>query len=185
MRKKSTIPGGVRKHLATDKMKALIAKALSLKIGYLDLEDFSDLPLPSLSSQSFNPNKVIRLKGELCLIRQGSVEIWHTHHDRLVTSLEAGRLFGDMPLLGQTMLGTQAISGSDGATVSLLDTQAVKAWIEPNPFMVLEKVGSRLSYMEREHYRAGFQLADSRIAALLLDMAGEGSSVEGYTGRAR
>jgi CRP-like cAMP-binding protein len=79
------------------------------------------------------------------------------------------------------MLGTQAISGPAGATVSLLDVQAVKAWIEPDPFMVLDVIGSRLSYLEAEHYRAEFQLADSRIAGLLLELAGNQSSVEGFT----
>jgi hypothetical protein len=102
MSKRSTIPGGARKHLATDRTKALIAKALSLKIGYLSLDDFPDFLLPaSLPSQTFNPNRIIRLKDEMCLIRHGSVEIWHVHHDRLVTTLEANTLFGDMPLLGQ------------------------------------------------------------------------------------
>jgi CRP-like cAMP-binding protein len=182
MSKKSTIPGGMRKHLLTDRRKSLASKALSLKIGRLNLEDFPDLPLPArLPTQSFNPNRIIRFKDELCLVRHGSVEIWYVHHDRLVTTLGTDALFGDMPLLGQTMLGTQAISGPTGATVSLLDAQAVKAWIEPDPFMVLEKVGIRLSYLESEHYRAEFQLADSRIAALLLEMAGKGSTVEGYS----
>lgn len=32
---------------------------------------------------------------------------------------------------------------------------------------------------EAEHYRAVFQKADSRLAALLLELAGEGSTVEG------
>jgi CRP-like cAMP-binding protein len=182
MSKKSTIPGGMRKHLLTNRMKALAAKALSLKIGRLNLGDFSNLPLPArLPTQSFNPNRIIRFKDELCLVRHGSVEIWHVHHDRLVTTLRTDALFGDMALLGQTMLDTQAISGPTGATISLLDIQAVKAWIEPDPFRVLEKVGTRLSYIESEHYRAEFQLADSRIAALLLEIAGKGSAVEGYS----
>ncbi len=172
----------MRKHLLTDRRKALAAKALSLKIGHLNLEDFPELPLPArLPTQSFNPSRIIRLKDELCLVRHGSVQIRHVHHDSLVTTLGADALFGDMALLGQTMLDTQAISGPTGATISLLDVQAVKAWIETDPFMVLEKVGTRLSYLESEHYRAEFQLADSRIAALLLEIAGKGSTVEGYS----
>lgn len=40
-----------------------------------------------------------------------------------------------------------------------------------------------LSLVEVDHYQASFQPAESRIAALLLELAGSGSAVEGLTQR--
>jgi CRP-like cAMP-binding protein len=45
----------------------------------------------------------------------------------------------------------------------------------------LEKVGVRLAELEAEHYRSEFQLADSRIAGLLLRLADEQFTVLGLS----
>ena len=172
----------IRKHALTERTKSLAAFALSRKIGFLRLEDFPDSHIfQTLPTQLFNPNRVLRFKNELLLVKHGQVEIWHTHHDYLVKKLEAGALFGDMPLLGQAMLGTKAISGTEGATVAVINVEAAKEWIKSDPAPIFEKLGNRLAEIEAEHYRSRFQLADSRIAALLLGIAGEGSTVLGLT----
>jgi CRP-like cAMP-binding protein len=44
---------------------------------------------------------------------------------------------------------------------------------------VIERLGPELAYTNDQHYRVLFQTADSRIAALLLELAGEGMTVEG------
>jgi CRP-like cAMP-binding protein len=99
----------------------------------------------------------------------------------MVKRLEAGRLFGEMPFLGQALLGTMAISGTEGATVAVMDVEAAKEWIKSDPVPILGKIGYRLAEVEAEHYRSRFQLADSRIASFLLELAGEGSTVLGLT----
>ena len=53
-----------------------------------------------------------------------------------------------------------------------------KEWIESNPVSIFAELGYRLSSVETEHYRSQFQLADSRIAAALLEIAEQGSIVE-------
>lgn len=106
------------------------------------------------------------------------VEIWHTHHDILVKTLEPGMLFGNLPILGQVMLGTKAISGTNGSTVAEITTDTARDWMKANP-LVSELIGRRLAEIEVEHYRAALQSAHSRIAALLLDLAGENSLIEG------
>ena len=176
-------PGtGRRKHLLTDRSKTLAASALAQKIGYLRIDDF---PIASifntLPTQEYSANRFIRCKEELFVVKAGSVEIWHRRYDKLVRELGTGALFGDMVLLGQTMLGTKASAGNQGATVAMMDGEAVKQWIESNPVSIFAELGYRLSSIETEHYRSQFQLADSRVAALLLELAGQDSVIEGIT----
>jgi CRP-like cAMP-binding protein len=182
MSKRPSVLKAIRKHTLTERTKSLAAFALAQKIGYLRLEDFPDTHIfETLPTQSFNPNRILRFKNELLLVKHGLVEIWHTHHDYMVKKLEAGALFGDMPLLGQAILGTKAISGTVGATVAVMNVEAAMEWIKSDPVSIFERLGYRLAEVETEHYRSRFQLADSRIAALLLGIAGEGSTVLGLT----
>lgn len=167
-------PVGKRKHRVTERMKNLAASTLAQKIGYLKIDP------PDLPTQSYNPHRIIRVKDELLIVKEGLVEIWHTRFDKLVTALTPGRAFGDMPLLGQTILGTKVITGNTGATVSVMNSKAVKKWVEDNPSIWFE-LGKRLYQVETDHYKSRFQLADSRIAALLLDLAGQGSTVNGLS----
>src|ERR1044072_4824783 len=164
-----------RKQTLSKKKKQIIAAMLAKKIGYLKLQDIVPSGIVDLPIQSFNPHKIIGTKNRFFLIKEGSVEIWHTHHDVLVKTLEPGMLFGNMALLGQVMLGTKAISGTNGSTVTEITADTVKGWIKP----LGELIGTRLAQLEVEHYRAILQSAASRIAALLLDLAGEGSLIEG------
>jgi CRP-like cAMP-binding protein len=161
------------------KKKQIVAAMLARKIGYLKIQDIVPSGIvENLSIQSFNPHKIIGTKNRFFLAKEGSVEIWHTHHDVLVKTLEPGMLFGNMFLLGQVMLGTKAISGTNGSIIAEITTDTVREWMKANP-LISELIGTRLAEIEVEHYRAALQSARSRIAALLLDLAGESSSVEG------
>jgi CRP-like cAMP-binding protein len=119
----------------------------------------------------------------LLLVTRGLVEVWHTNQDLLVKQLMIGALFGEMPLLGQTMVITQAISGPAGATVAVMNTERVRELIEANALALAETLYPRLASVDAEHYRAVFQAVESRVAALLLELAGDGASVEGLTQR--
>jgi CRP-like cAMP-binding protein len=95
--------------------------------------------------------------------------------------LTVGSIFGDLKLLGQTMLMARAISGDAGAMLAVMDLKAAKRWLESDSIRLVEKIGPRLACADEQHYRAIFQNADSRIAALLLEIAGEGTTVAGLT----
>ena len=155
-------PIGKRKHRITERTKNSAAFALAQKIGYLKIDP------PDLPTQSYNPHRIIRVKEELLIVKEGLVEIWHKRFDKLVIELKPGAVFGEMPLLGQTILGTKVITGNTGATVSIMNSKAVRKWVEDNPLIWFE-LGKRLYQVEIDHYKSRFQLADSRIAALLLD----------------
>ena len=173
---------GVRKHTRSDRMKELAVASLAQQVGYLRIEDLpgSDI-LDNLPTRSFNPHRIIRGKGELFLLKHGKVEIWHTRFDKLVKSLEEGALFGELPLVGQSMLGTRAITGAPGATVVVMDEASALEWVRADLSQMLRLVGTRLVRAEVEHYRSRFQLTDSRVAALLLELAGDDSAVIGVT----
>jgi CRP-like cAMP-binding protein len=168
---------GKQKHIFTEKRKALASKVLARKIGYLKSVDFS---LPDLPAQAFNAHRIIRPIDQLFVIQEGVVEIWHSPHDMFITSLEAGRIFGDMPLLGQTMLGTQAIA-SGSVTLGVMNLALVEEWVKTNSLEILKMIGARFAAVEVEHYRSTFQTVDSRLAGLLLELAGDESSVTGFT----
>jgi CRP/FNR family transcriptional regulator, cyclic AMP receptor protein len=162
------------------KTKALAAATLAQKIGYLKTEDFSTSFFEKLPTQTFNAHKIIRPKDELFVVEQGIVEIWHSHHDMLVSKLEVGTVFGDLSLLGQSMYGCQAIASSSGVTLGLMNLELITERVKENPIKVLEEIGPRLIHIETEHYRVGFQTTDARLAALLLELTGESSIVAGY-----
>jgi CRP-like cAMP-binding protein len=163
-------------------LKTLSASSLAQKIGYLRADDFpSSNFFDSLPVQSFSPHRIIRCKDQLYIVKRGLVEIWHTRHDCLVKRLTIGTLFGDLPLLGQTMLVTRAIAGDAGARLAVMNFNAANEWIKADSISVIERLGPVLAYANDQHYRALFQTADSRIAALLLELAGEGMMVEGLT----
>ncbi len=158
----------------------LVAKALAQKIGYLREEDLPGLTgLDVLPRHRFQPDQIIKCKDALCYVIGGSVQI--RHHGYFVKRLAAGALFGDMALLGQAMLGCEALAGVEGALIGVMDVDAAREWLISNSLAVVNSLGPRLASLEVEHYRANFQLADYRIAALLIELAGGSSVVKGWS----
>jgi CRP-like cAMP-binding protein len=98
-----------------------------------------------------------------------------------ITSLEEGSIFGELALLGQTMLGTQAIAGSGGVTLGVMSVALIEGWVDSNPLTFLQEIGPRLAHVQGEHYQTTFQTVESRLARLLLSLAGEESVVTGFT----
>ena len=152
----------------------MAAKMLASKIGYLKAE------IPNLPTQIFSSHRIIRPKDNLFLIQQGQVEIWYSPQDMLVTTLEVGSVFGDLPLLGQTMVGCQAIAGSE-VTLGVMNLSRIEEWIKSDPLILFKRLGPHFALVEAEHYRVSFQTLDARFARLLLELAGSESSIEGFT----
>jgi CRP-like cAMP-binding protein len=162
----------------TEKRKALASRMLAQKIGYLKIDNFPSIDLPT---ESFRAHRIIRPNNQLFVVREGVVEIWHTAQDMFITSLEAGMVFGDMPLLGQTMLDCRAIAGSGGVMLGVMDIPLATEWISSSPLRILKDIGPRFAHAQAEHYRTTFQTVESRLAGLLLNLAGEGATVGGLT----
>ena len=182
MKKKDTQK---KKHSFTKHTKVLVASLLAKRIGYLTVDDFPDQSLfNGLHTQTYAPHRIIRNSGdELFIVRRGMVEVWHTNHDVLVKKLTTGTLFGEMHLLGQTMVTTQAQASDAGAVIAVMNVEQVKELIAANAIPLAENLYPRLVSVSIEHYRASFQKAESRLAALLLEMAGDDSTISGITQR--
>ena len=86
-----------------------------------------------------------------------------------------------MPLLGQSMLVTEALAGPSGVTAAVMDVPAARQSIAADPTAVFELIGPRLAAAERDYFRAQFQSHDSAVAGLLLRQAGGGVVIEGTT----
>lgn len=173
---------GRRKHNLTERTKSLAAAGLARQIGCLKLEDLPDSDFfDSLPVQAYNPKRVIRSKHVLSLVKSGSVVLTHSSYDTEIKTLEPGALFGDFPLLGQIMHAASAAAGPEGAEVAVMDEEAARRWVAANPVEVLEIVGALAARAEASFYRARFQLKDSQLATLLLELAGPGSEVKGYS----
>ena len=170
---------GRRKHFLSEKTKILSAKALAQKIGYLKTTDFP-FNYDSLPRLNFSPGRPIKSKDNLYVVKSGSVTLRHVRHKYFIKDITPGYLFGNLPLLGQTMALTESLAGKEGVVVGVLDIPAAKRLIDTNPITVLELLGSRLAGVEVEHYRSRFQSADSRLAAFLLELS-ESNKLEGFT----
>ena len=183
MSKKRVSPGA-REHSRTDRMRQLAAAFLARHIGYLRAESLPGSAIfDRLPTRSVEANKAVRLQDEVAVVIQGSVEIRHIHYDKLVSTLEAGVLFGDLPFIGQSLLGTSAVAGPTGVTFGVMDADSARKWAKQHSLALLEILGSRLIRVENDHYRSRFHLTDSRLAALLLEVAGTGTSITGLTHR--
>ena len=174
-----------KRHGGTKHTKALVASSLARRIGFLTIDDFPDqTPFDELPTRNYVPHRIIRCKdNELFIVERGLVEVWHIYHDLLVKKLPQGTLFGEMPLLGQTMVSTQAQASDAGAVVEVMNVEQVKALIRANALPLAEKLNPMLASVNTEHYRASFQHVGSRLAALLLEMAGEESTIIGISQR--
>ena len=162
------------KRTFTKRRKVMAAKMLASKIGYLKAD------IPNLPIQTFSSHRIIRPKDQLFVIQKGNVEIWYSPQDMLVTTLEVGSVFGDLSLLGQTMIGCQAIAATE-VTLGVMNPALVEEWIKSDPLNLFQKLGPHFARIEAEHYRVSFQTTDARFARLLLDLAGSESIVEGFT----
>ena len=171
-----------RGHTLTARTISLSAKLLASRVGYLTVEALPTLgTLGGLPTRSFPPGELIPCNEALCLIKDGWVQIRHSQHKYPVKRINAGVLFGEMPLLGQSMLVTEAAAGDSGATISTMSVASINEWVDVDPRSVVELIGPRLVLAEREHFRCQFQLHDSMVAEILMRLANGGKTIEGIT----
>ena len=86
-------------------------------------------------------------------------------------------------MLGQSMLGARAVA-ADAAKVSYVSAADFEKIASASPAVALNlarQIGPRLVDAERRHEQSAFQPVTSRIASLLLKLAGGGKEVSGYT----
>ena len=180
----------------SDKIRSLAAISLASKVGYLRLSDLTgqdrsaEAAIDKLPKRNFKAGDTVyptSSKGPVAaLVRSGSVNIVRTSasgRDLDVKTVEAGTIFGDMPMLGQSMLGARAVA-ADAAKVSYISVADFEKISNAAPAVALNlarSIGPRLVDAERRHEQSAFQPVTSRIASLLLKLAGTGKEVTGHT----
>ena len=175
----------MRNHAMSERMKTFAAASLAQKIGYLAAGELAGPDFfERLPTRDYKAGKPIPVRDVLLVVRRGGVEIHHDGYGRLVKVIGEGTLFGDLPLLGQSLLGTKARAGEAGAAVAIIDATAAAELIRRDPLRLVNLIGPRLADVEAAHFKTRFQLADSRVADALLELAGEETEVVGLSHRA-
>lgn len=180
----------------SDKIRSLAAISLANKIGYLKLSDLTgqdkaaEAAVDKLPKRNFKEGDTVyptSSKGPVAaVVRSGRVNIVRTSasgNDLDVKTVEAGTVFGDMPMLGQSMLGARAVA-ADAAKVSYISAGDFEKIVNSAPAVALnlaKNIGPRLVDAERRHEQSAFQPVTSRIASLLLNLAGGSKDVTGHT----
>lgn len=180
----------------SDKIRSLAAISLASKVGYLKLSDLTgqdraaEAAIDKLPKRNFKAGDTVyptSSKGPVAaVVRSGRVNIVRTSasgNDLDVKTVEAGTVFGDMPMLGQSMLGARAVA-ADAARVSYISAGDFEKIVNSAPAVALnlaKNIGPRLVDAERRHEQSAFQPVTSRIASLLLNLSGGSKDVTGHT----
>jgi CRP-like cAMP-binding protein len=176
----------------------MAAMNLAHKIGYLRVSDLTGPNNSALESQLEKKlTKRVFRKGDtvyptrsseptLFLVKSGSVSVYRNSASGSqfdVKKLGPGMVFGEMPLLGQSMLGAHATADekTEVLCMSGSDFEAVASATPAIAINMLRATGPRLVDAERRHEQAAFQPVTSRIASLLLKQATKDHQVVGLT----
>ncbi len=174
-----------RRQSEAERKKRLHALLLARQVGYLEVEPFDHRHIfDSLPRRSFVPNEVIPCDGLLCVIERGSIQLRRARDEYPVKELRGGAVFGEMPSMGQTMSVTEAIAGTRGVTLAIMSAEQAAQWAASDPLWLLKIIGRRLTERETDLYRVEFQPAESRLAALMLKLAGGGGEIKLHTQKA-
>ena len=194
--------GNVKKRRRTkgpsEKMRSLAALSLAPKVGYLRISDLTgsdDKGIESLVDRRLR--KQVYKKGDriyptdrkepvLFLVKSGSVNIFRPAlqgGQYAIKRLEPGSIFGEMPLVGQSMLGAhaEAAEATELVSISAQDFERITVSSPDVALNAMRKLGPRLVEAERQHERAAFHPVTARIASLLVRLANEANQVIGYT----
>jgi CRP-like cAMP-binding protein len=174
-------------------MRSMAAFNLAAKVAYLRLSDVIGPDNPSventinnLQRASFKPGKVIERRGTaLYYLKSGAATIFRIakNGNRFdVKRVGPGTVFGDEPLLGQSMLGAQAEAIEPSTVIFLTPGDIRKLLASPDIGLnVLQQIGPKLVEEERKQEQSAFQPVTSRLSALLLRLKDSSHQVTGYT----
>lgn len=176
----------------------MAALSLSGKVGYLKLSDLIGTGNPELETlvterlprHTYKTGETIyptgRNEPSLFLVKSGSVRIFRPSSSGRsydVKVVEPGTIFGEMPLLGQSMLGShaEAAEKTEIIFISSVDIEMIAAASPTIALNIVRQLGPRLVEAERQHEQAAFQPVTARIASLLMKLADQSNQVVGLT----
>jgi CRP/FNR family transcriptional regulator len=172
--------------------------SLANKVGYLrisdligpdndDLETLINERLPKRAYKKGDAIYPANQKGPvLFVVKSGSVNITRQSavgQEFDIKAVGPGAVFGEMPALGQTMLGAHAVAAENSKLMLINATEFEKLAAAAPSFALnmVRQIGPRLVEAERRHEQAAFQPVTSRIASLLMRLVNKDNQVVGYT----
>jgi CRP-like cAMP-binding protein len=120
------------------------------------------------------------------ILKQGVVQLYRISSEGkklVIYTLRDGSMFGEMSLLGQRMHNTFAEAITD-CTICVMSRSDMEHLVLTRPQVALrflEITGNRLRETEEQLEALAFKSISSRLAALLLRLAGDGNEVAGLT----
>lgn len=168
------------------------------KLHYLQehelFQDFSPAEMAEMERKTTMfttpPGRLFYSAGEtgevLFILKEGSVHLYRlTPEGRklIVSTLQAGAIFGEMSLLGQRMYDTFAEAASPSRICVMSRTDVLRLLMQ-KPQMALRLLGTlgrRLLGTERQLEQIAFSSVPSRLAAQLLTLSAGEDEVRGYT----
>jgi CRP-like cAMP-binding protein len=120
------------------------------------------------------------------ILKKGTVQLYRISPEGkklVIYTLGDGTLFGEMSLLGQRMHNTFAEAITD-CTICVMNRNDLERLVLNRPqvaFRILEITGNRLRETEEQLEALAFKSIPSRLAALLLRLAGDCFEVAGLT----
>ena len=120
------------------------------------------------------------------ILKKGTVQLYRISPEGkklVIYTLGDGTLFGEMSLLGQRMHNTFAEAITD-CTICVMNRNDLERLVLNRPqvaLRILEITGNRLRETEEQLEALAFKSIPSRLAALLLRLAGDGDEVAGLT----
>lgn len=152
-----------------------------------DLEELINNRLPKRSFKKGDTIYPTNQKGPvLFVVKSGSVNITRQSavgQEFDVKAIGPGTVFGEVPALGQTMLGAHAVA-AENSKIALINASEFEKLAAAAPSFALNmvrQIGPRLVEAERRHEQAAFQPVTSRVASLLIKLANKDNQVVGYT----
>jgi CRP-like cAMP-binding protein len=182
----------------SEKIRSLAAFSLAPKVGYLKLSDLLGSEnhemeasiIASLSKKRYRQGDSIypanRNEPMLYLVKSGSVNIFRPSllgQEFAIKRIGAGTLFGEMALLGQSMLGAHAKAAetSEIAFIKESDFERIASVAPAAALNLVRKLGPKLVEAEKSHEQAAFQPVTARVAAKLLKLSTKANQVVGLT----
>lgn len=122
----------------------------------------------------------------LFILKRGRVQLYRLAPDGkklILATLGSGTVFGEMALVGQRMYGSFAEAAED-CTLCVMSRTDVERFIMNKPRFALrlvELIGRRLVEAEEQLERIAFRSVPARLAAVILDLAGNRNELSGFS----
>jgi len=172
----------------------LRARNLAAKVGFLTIRDIWPEHLELHSIWEELPRIFPRMGSGICIDEDVGPRLfilergWATLYVRrpireFVRRVEPGTILGEMPIVGISMLGTEAEAGRD-CQVVVIDEAAVDKLVFKSGDTArrwLKAISTRFAACQRELLLAQFGDLRSRLASLLLELADPNGVVSGIT----